>query len=267
MKTVFEFAEACLYRSDIDEKLALTHEAKRLMDEGKLGFDADAPVLPIESVVFPNKPVLMAPRNMPKRKLNSRQGLAAFFHAIAHIEFVAIYLAWDILYRFRGLPEQFYRDWLSIADEEAQHFALIRVHLQTFNAAYGDFPAHSGLWDHAADTADNLIARLALVPRCLEARGLDVTPAMVEKFRAADDEASVVLLTRFLTHEVGHVERGSYWFKFACQQQGYASETTYQQTLLDYYCGKKPKGPFNREMRIIAGFSNAELDWLEHEST
>jgi len=261
---IFEFAEACLYRTDIDEKLALTHQAKQLLEEGKLSFDSNQPVLPIELVEFPGKPELLAPRDMPKRKLNSVQGLSAFFHAIAHIEFIAIYLAWDLLYRFRDLPQQFYRDWLRIADEEAQHFALIRKHLQAMNTDYGDFPAHSGLWDHAQDTANDLVARLALVPRCMEARGLDVTPAMIEKFKLQGDEASVSLLTRILTDEVGHVERGSYWFQHVCQRQGIESESKYQQTLIEYYKGKKPKGPFNREMRIIAGFSNAELDWLEH---
>lgn len=263
ISNIFEFAEACLYRADINEKLMLTHLAKQLMDEGKLSFDSSKPVLPIESVEFPDKPDLLAPRNMPKRKLNSVEGLSAFFHAIAHIEFIAIYLAWDLLYRFRGLPQQFYQDWLRIADEEAQHFALIRKHLQAMNTAYGDFPAHSGLWDHAQDTANDLVARLALVPRCMEARGLDVTPAMIEKFKLRGDEASVVLLTRILTDEVGHVERGSYWFQYVCQQQEIESEGKYQQTLIEYYKGRKPKGPFNREMRIIAGFSNAELDWLE----
>jgi uncharacterized ferritin-like protein (DUF455 family) len=261
---IFEIAEACLYRIDIDEKLALTHHARQLMDEEKLSFDSTQPVLPIELIQFPNKPELLAPRNMPKRKLNSVQGLSAFFHAIAHIEFIAIYLAWDLLYRFRGLPEQFYRDWLRIADEEAQHFDLIRKHLQVMKAAYGDYPAHSGLWDHAKHTAYDLVARLALVPRCMEARGLDVTPTMIEKFKLHGDEASVALLTRILTDEVGHVERGSYWFQYVCQQKGIESERQYQQTLIEYYKGKKPKGPFNREMRIIAGFSNAELDWLEH---
>jgi len=261
---IFEFAEACLYRADIDEKLALTRDARQLMEKGNLDFLSSEPVLPIELVKFPDRPKWLMPRNMPKRKLNSSEGLAAFFHAIAHIEFIAIYLAWDLLYRFRGLPEQFYRDWLTIADEEAQHFALIRAHLQKMHTAYGDFPAHSGLWNHAQDTANDLIARLALVPRCMEARGLDVTPAMVEKFEALGDEASVVLLTRILTDEVGHVERGSYWFKYFCRNKGIEAETKYQETLLAYYNGKKPKGPFNREMRIIAGFSNAELDWLEH---
>lgn len=263
MNTVFEYAAACLHRTDVDEKLALTHGAMRSMNEGRLSFEPLQPVLPIAAVRFPVRPPLLSPRDMPKRKLNTAAGVAAFFHAIAHVEFVAIYLAWDLLYRFRGLPEQFYRDWLRVADEEAQHFALIRTHLRSMGIDYGDLPAHSGLWEHATDTADNLLARLALVPRCMEARGLDVTPAIIEKFRQLDDEASVAILTRILTDEVGHVELGSRWFKFVCEQQGVESEAEYRQLIGQYYKGGKPKGPFNREMRIIAGFSNAELDWLE----
>jgi uncharacterized ferritin-like protein (DUF455 family) len=264
MKNVFEFAEACLHSATIDEKLALTHRAWRALENGELNLIADPPVLSIAQVKFPDKPVLLAPRNMPKRKLGTVDGVAAFFHAIAHVEFVAIYLAWDILYRFRGLPDQFYQDWLRVADEEAQHFELIRTHLLAMNLNYGDLPAHSGLWDHAKDTADDLLARLAMVPRCMEARGLDVTPAIIAKFKQMGDDSSVALLNRILTDEVGHVERGSYWFKFVCAQQEFDPEVKYRQLIKQYYQGGKPKGPFNREMRIIAGFSNAELDWLEN---
>jgi len=264
MKNVFEFAEACLHSATIDEKLALTHQAWRALENGKLSLIADQPVLSIAQVKFPDKPVLLPPRDMPKRKLGTADGVAAFFHAIAHVEFVAIYLAWDILYRFRGLPDQFYQDWLRVADEEAQHFELIRTHLLAMNLNYGDLPAHSGLWDHAKDTADDLLARLAMVPRCMEARGLDVTPAIIAKFKQLGDDSSVALLNRILTDEVGHVERGSYWFKFICAQQEFDSEAKYRQLIKQYYQGGKPKGPFNREMRIIAGFSNAELDWLEN---
>ena len=264
MNSVFEYAEACLHRANIDEKLALTHSAMQLMNEGKLSFDSSKPVLPIASVKFPERPMLLPPREMPKRKLNTAEGAAAFFHAIGHVEFVAIYLAWDLLYRFRGLPEPFYRDWLRVADEEAQHFALIRKHLQGMGRDYGDLPAHFGLWEHATDTADNLLARLALVPRCMEARGLDVTPALIEKFRQLGDTAGVADLTRILTDEVGHVELGSRWFKYVCGQHGFEPEAKYRELIGLYYKGGKPKGPFNREMRIIAGFSNAELDWLEH---
>ena len=261
--TLFEFAEACLHSPAIDEKLALTHQAWQLMASGQLNMQSNRPVLPISHVQFPGKPSLLPPRLMPNRKINAPGGVAALFHAIAHIEFVAIYLAWDILYRFRGLPNQFYQDWLRIADEEAQHFELIRSHLKNLGLDYGDLPAHSGLWDHAKDTADDLLARLALVPRCMEARGLDVTPGMIAKFEQLGDQASVALLTRILTDEIGHVERGSYWFNNICQQRGFEPQAKYRQLLKQYYQGGKPKGPFNREMRIIAGFSNAELDWLE----
>lgn len=263
MKNIFEFAEAFFQLTDVDDKLALTHQAWHTYTTGDLTFSSDQPVLPIDQVIFPGRPELLAPRQMPRRKLTTPDGVAAFFHAIAHVEFVAIYLAWDILYRFRGMPEQFYRDWLRVADEEAQHFALIRAHLRVMQLDYGDLPAHSGLWDHAKDTADDLPGRLAMVPRCMEARGLDVTPALIEKFRARGDDASVAILTRILTDEVGHVELGSYWFKFVCQQRGFDAEAKYRELIDQYYVGGKPKGPFNRELRKMAGFSDAELDWLE----
>ena len=263
MKNLFEFAEAFFHQENIDEKLALTHQAWHTYITGELTFTSDRPVLPIDQVTFPERPQLLAPRQMPRRKLTNVDGVAAFFHAIAHVEFVAIYLAWDMLYRFRGLPEPFYCDWLRVADEEAQHFALIREHLRGMGSDYGDLPAHSGLWEHATDTEDHLLARLAMVPRCMEARGLDVTPALIEKFRQLGDDHSAAILTRILTDEVGHVELGSYWFKFLCHRQGLEPESQYRKLIGLHYKGGKPKGPFNRELRIIAGFSTAELDWLE----
>lgn len=186
------------------------------------------------------------------------------FFINTHIEFVAIYLAWDILYRFRNLPEAFYRDWLRIADEEAQHFELIRAHLQLLGLDYGDLPAHHGLWEHAVDTKGDVLARLAIVPRCLEAHGLDVTPSMLEKFNANKDHAGAAILSRILTDEIGRVERGSFWFHHFCKMQNLNPEQHYKALIARYYKGGKPKGPFNRELRIIAGFSNAELDWLEN---
>ena len=264
MKNVFEFAENCLHNSTVDELLMWTHQAWQYAESGQLNFASENPVLSIAEVNFPNSPILLPPKDMPKRKFGSTEGIAAFFHAIAHVEFIAIYLAWDILYRFRDLPQAFYQDWLRIADEEAQHFELIRIHLKSFGLNYGDLPAHNGLWDHATDTAENLLARLAMVPRCMEARGLDVTPAIINKFRHHGDAACVVLLTRILNDVVGHVERGSYWFKHVCTLQNAEPEAKYRELIQQYYLGGMPKGPFNREMRIIAGFSNAELDWLEN---
>ena len=199
---------------------------------------------------------------MPRRRLDTKEGKAAFFHALAHIEFMAIYLAWDIIYRFRNLPEQFYRDWLRIADEEVLHFEMLRKHLLALGRDYGDLPVHKGLWTHAEDTAGDILARLAVVPRCMEARGLDVTPQMIEKLKTLDDQKGVAILTRIYEDEIGHVERGSYWFNFFARQRNLDPEQVYKEKILACYQGK-PKGPFNREVRIIAGFSHNEIDWLE----
>ena len=212
MKNIFECAEGIFQQNSILATVQLTHIAWQNFTKRQLAFDSIREPLTISSTLFPERPLLLLPKQMPNRNLQTSEGKAAFFHALAHIEFVAIYLAWDILYRFRGLPEQFYCDWLRIADEEAQHFELIRSHLLQLGLDYGDLPAHHGLWEHATDTADNLLARLALVPRCMEARGLDVTPGMLAKFKSSGDHAGAALLTRILTDEIGHVERGSYWF-------------------------------------------------------
>jgi len=262
LNNIFESAERCLFDTDITRKLETTHQAQRWAQAGQLSFAEAHPPKPITETLFPDKPQLLMPRDMPRRRLNSIEGKAAFFHSLAHIEFMAIYLAWDIIYRFRGLPEQFYRDWLRIADEEAQHFELLSSHLLTLGIDYGDLAAHKGLWSHAEDTADDLLARLAVVPRCMEARGLDVTPVMIDKLKAMNDEVGVAILTRIYQDEVGHVERGSFWFNYFSKQHGLDPEQTFKDKILACYQGK-PKGPFNRDVRIIAGFTHNEIDWLE----
>ncbi len=258
-------AGLCLHHTDVDQKLEITHQAKKLSDDNQLSFQSLESALSITATKFPDKPQLLPPRDMPKRSPSSPKGKAAFFHALAHIEFIAIYLAWDILYRFRGLPDKFYQDWLKVADEEAQHFTLLRAHLLEMGVDYGDLPAHHGLWEHAEDTKDDVLARLAIVPRCMEARGLDITPQVIKKFKAIGDQKSVELLTRILEDEVGHVEIGSYWFKLFCEQKGFNHEEKYKELIVKFYNGK-PKGPFNRELRIIAGFSNTEINWLEERA-
>ncbi len=265
MENIFTIAENCLYQDNVDTKIEMTHHAKKLFDCGKLSFQPLDNILPISQVKFPEKPLLLRPRDMPKRRLNSIAGKAAFFHALAHIEFVAVYLAWDIIYRFRNLPQKFYQDWLRVVDEEAQHFTLIKNHMLEMNVNYGDLPAHTGLWEHAEDTQADVLARLAIVPRCMEARGLDITPTMIEKFKAKNDKESVLLLARILKDEIGHVEIGSNWFKILCKQKNYDSEDKFKELMTKFYNGK-PKGPFNRELRINAGFSNAEIDWLEENN-
>lgn len=268
MPSVFDFAEKVLQCADCETVLSLTHESWQLCEKNALSFESEHKVKEIALVCFPQKPILLPPREMPKRKFHTQEGLAAFFHAIAHVEFVAIYLAWDILYRFRNLPEEFYRDWLRVADEEAQHFALLQTKLQTFGVNYGDLPAHSGLWDLAQFTAEDLLKRLALVPRNMEAHGLDVTPPLIEKFKQLGDDNAVEILTRILTDEVGHVALGSKWFKWLCEQRNLDLESTYQSLLLNYYAqkGGNLKGNLNHEMRLKAGFSENELAWLNAQT-
>jgi uncharacterized ferritin-like protein (DUF455 family) len=268
MGSIFDFAETALKCANCEELLNLTHEAWRLCEKDELHFSSESLPTSIENVCFPERPILLPPREMPKRKFHTQEGLAAFFHAIAHVEFVAIYLAWDIVYRFRDLPEEFYCDWLRVADEEAQHFSLLQTKLKTFGFDYGDLPAHSGLWDLAQFTATDFLQRLALVPRNMEAHGLDVTPPLIEKFKQLGDDNAVEILTRILNDEVGHVALGSKWFKWLCEQKNLDIETTYQNILLDYYAkkGGNLKGNFNYEMRLKAGFSENELAWLNAKS-
>ncbi|SMG66394.1 Protein of unknown function UCP012318 [methanotrophic bacterial endosymbiont of Bathymodiolus sp.] len=264
MNNVFDFAEACLHRSDITEKLQLTADVWQLYQQGELKFESLSEPQGIQHVCFPARPELLAPRYMAKRKLGTPEGIQAFYHALAHIEFVAIYLAWDILYRFRGLPEDFYQDWLQVAQEEALHFTLIREHLRKLGIDYGDLPAHQGLWEHAQDTADDLLARLAIIPRCMEARGLDVTPGMIEKIRMLKDDAGVKILERILNDEQQHVQFGSKWFYQQCHEQQLEPEASFKKLVLKYF-NNKPKGPFNTQMRLNAGFSENELAWLEEQ--
>lgn len=265
MNNVFDFAEACLHRNAIDEKLQLTAKAWQLYQQAELDFISLSEPQAINLVNFPERPVLLAPRLMPRRKLGTLEGVQAFYHALAHIEFIAIYLAWDIIYRFRNLPQEFYQDWLMVAQEEALHFNLIRNHLRKSGIDYGDLPAHHGLWEHAQDTAHDLLARLTIIPRCMEARGLDVTPAMIEKIRKLKDETGVAILERILEDEQQHVFLGSKWFNQQCQIQSLEPEDTFKTLLLKYFNNKKPKGPFNKEMRLKAGFTENELTWLEEQ--
>jgi len=262
LNNFFTLAEHCLFDADIERKLNLTELAQRLAEQGGLAFTVKQPPRPIAETAFPQRPQLLMPRDMPRRRLDTTEGRVAFFHALAHIEFMAIYLAWDIAYRFRGVPDGFCLDWLKIAAEEAEHFALLRKHLQGFGYDYGDLPAHKGLWSHAEQTAEDVLARLAVVPRCLEARGLDVTPAMIDRLRDLGDQDGVAILSRIYRDEIGHVERGSYWLTEFARRQGLAPEQAFKEKLLAFFPGK-PKGPFNRDVRIIAGFSQHEIDWLE----
>lgn len=263
MPNLFSLADQALTSPEVATKLAIAHEAWRCHRQGTLVLDSEAvPVQPIEAARFPAKPVLVDPRDLPKRKLNSREGRVALLHAVAHIEFSAIQLAFDHLYRFRDMPQQYYWDWLGVAEEEAQHFELLRGRLNELDAEYGDLPAHAGLWGIAKDTAYDVLARMALVPRFMEARGLDVTPGIIAKLETIGDAASVKVLERILEEEVGHVALGSRWFHWLCAERGLAPEDSYF-ALVERHLKGQARGPFNVELRRQAGFSASELIRLD----
>ncbi|HEX7770611.1 MAG TPA: ferritin-like domain-containing protein, partial [Dokdonella sp.] len=180
----------------------------------------------------------------------------------AHIEFNAINLAWDAVWRFRGMPHAFHADWVRVAADEARHFALLATRLEEAGHAYGDFDAHDGLWDMAVQTSGSCLARMALVPRVLEARGLDVTPGMIARLRSVGDEATAAILEVILAEEVAHVAAGSRWFAWCCEREGVEPQAEFRR-LIERHMRGSLRGPFNVEARLEAGFSAAELRGLE----
>lgn len=209
----------------------------------------------------PAKPDLVSPRELPKRSLHTAEGRLVFMHAIAHIEFNAINLACDAVYRFRDMPVEYYGDWLSVAADEARHFMLLAGYLSEHGCAYGDYPAHGGLWDMALKTRHDVLARMVLVPRVLEARGLDVTPSMIGKLNAAGDNAAAGILEVIYREEIQHVEAGSRWFRYLCERRGLEPQRTFFELVEEYLAGEL-RGPFNLEAREQAGFTKAELAQL-----
>ncbi|GAB3731861.1 ferritin-like domain-containing protein [Luteimonas pelagia] len=261
--SLFEAARRCLDAASLEEKVERTLAAAGAFSDGALAIPDDAP--PPEAIRMPGRPArprLVHPRELPRRGLGSDEGRAAFVHAIAHIEFNAIDLAWDAVYRFRGMPRDYYADWVGVAADEARHFVLLRDRLRGWGRDYGDFDAHNGLWEMAEKTADDALARMALVPRVLEARGLDVTPGMIAKLRALGDDGTAEILELILREEVAHVAAGSRWYRWHCERAGVAPGPTFRRLLREH---ARPvlHGPFNREARLAAGFDIEELDALE----
>ena len=208
----------------------------------------------------PLKPELIHPAKVPRRKLGQLAGRVALIHAVAHIEFNAINLALDAALRFAAMPLAYYQDWISVARDEARHFLLLQERLQQLNAHYGDCPAHNGLWEMAEKTAHDPLLRMALVPRVLEARGLDVTPGMMQRLQSAGDEATVACLQIILREEVRHVAIGSHWFRYLCQQRGLDSDETFIDLLSEHLPNRKMAAQqLNEIARLEAGFSDAEL--------
>lgn len=212
----------------------------------------------------PARPEMVGPLKVKQRSVHSAAGRAALIHSLAHIEFNAINLALDIIWRFEGMPGEFYRDWAQVAREEAHHFTLLADHLRGLGHEYGDFPAHDGLWEMAERTSQDLLARLALVPRTLEARGLDASPAIRDKLAGVGDAAGAAILEVILRDEIGHVAIGNKWYGHLCQERSLDPVATYR-GLADRYRAPRLRGPFNLKARRQAGFSEAELLALQSQ--
>ena len=219
---------------------------------------------PVESIAVPGRPAkpdLISPKKLKHRKLNSAAGRAHLIHAVTHIEFNAINLALDAVYRFRDMPVDFYQDWLRVAAEEAYHFGLLRQRLETMGYHYGELPAHNGLWEMTVNTDHDVLVRMALVPRVLEARGLDVTPGIIQRLQVVDDNESIAILKIILADEIGHVAIGSKWFHYCCKQRELEPIATFKALLLEYM-GTPVRSPLHIEARLQAGFTQQELDEL-----
>lgn len=258
-----QLALAALLAPDLEQKVALVqylrlHSATLLIATDR---SLEAPSgLP----GCPARPELRSHLDVPKRSPFTAEGLAALLHAVTHIEFNAINLALDALWRFDGMPRAYYLDWLKVAAEEAQHFSLLRALLQSMGHDYGDFAAHTGLWDMTRKTEGDVLARMALVPRTLEARGLDATPPMQAKLRkigAPDALRAVAILDIILRDEIGHVAIGNHWYRHLCAQRGLEPVATYA-LLARQYGAPRLKGPLNLQARREAGFDEAELAML-----
>lgn len=255
-------ARRCLQACDPADKLRLTHAFASAVRNGQLTPGLSSQDAKLAAPGRPARPQLVVPRALARRGLGTIEGRAAFIHAIAHIEFNAIDLACDAVFRFRGMPDAYYSDWAGVADDEARHFALLQTRLLELGYAYGDFDAHNGLWEMAERTAHSCLARMALVPRVLEARGLDVTPAMIVRLRAVGDDATAAILETILREEVAHVAAGSRWFRWCCEREGREPRATFD-ALLREHARAALRPPFNRAAREAAGFDAVELAALD----
>ncbi len=208
------------------------------------------------------RPTLVPASKLSKRSVQTKEGRAALIHALAHIELNAVDLALDIVWRFAGMPDDFYRQWVKVAQEEAYHFTLLRDHLRGMGYEYGDFPAHNALWEMAEKTKGDVLARVALVPRTLETRGLDASPPIKAKLVNAGDLRAGEILDIILRDEIGHVALGNHWYRWLCAEQGLEPVAIYAE-LAAQYGVPKPRGPFNLNARREAGFTEEELRALE----
>lgn len=253
-----QLARTALLTNSVSEKLHAVKCLQEALQNSTTSLDSNRVFDAFDSPGRPLLPELVQPRDVPRRGLGSAEGRAALLHAIAHIEFNAINLACDAAQRFAEMPAAYYRDWISVAIDEARHFQLLQNRLTELGFAYGDFKAHNGLWEMAEKTEHCCLARMALVPRLLEARGLDVTPGMIEKLRQLNDLPSVAVLEVILSEEIRHVAIGTYWFNYCCNAENKNPETEFINLLKGFAKGAI-RGPFNLDARAKSGFTAFEM--------
>ncbi len=256
-------ALAALSLAEPAAKVQATQALAAALLAGQVEIDATAALA--DPGTLPGRPALpkLVPvQQVPRRSPGTTAGRAALLHAICHIEFNAINLALDAIWRFAAMPADYYCDWLQVASEESLHFSLLREHLRSLGFDYGDFAAHDGLWTMARRTADDIVARMALVPRTLEARGLDATPPIQEKLRRVGDDRAVAILDTILRDEIGHVAIGNRWYRWLCAQQQLSPEGHYP-VLAARHGAPRMQPPFNRQARRMAGFLEAEIEALD----
>lgn len=256
IRSLRDGAVRAISAADLDIKTLLTQETARRWNERTLSLRSPLDMAVPDRPGRPEKPELIPPRQMPKRALTTDRGRIALLHAIAHIELNAVDLALDIVARFatEPVPNSFFDGWMKVAFEEAKHFRMVRDRLRQLGADYGDLPAHDGLWQAAHDTRNDLTARLAVVPLILEARGLDVTPALQAKMREAGDLESAAVLDVIYEDEKGHVAVGAKWFRFLCARQKKDPAAAFQALVRANFRGPL-KAPFNDIARAEAGLT------------
>lgn len=263
MSSLFAEIYRVIQLQDIDQKCQAT---KSLRDNlSQFDLNNDTPARTIASPGYPTTLNFVAPRELKKRGIQSQEGRTILMHSIAHIEYNAINLALDAAYRFRDQPHEFYVDWINVAADEARHFSMVNDYLIRNQCSYGHYPVHDGLWSMTCKTAHDIVARMALVPRVLEARGLDVTPTMINKLSQVGDDDAASILKVIYDDEIEHVRIGSTWFNRECEQRGLDSRETFFAMIDKYFIGDV-KGPFNTAARLKAGFDEYELERLSAHS-
>jgi len=259
MEDLFSEIRRVILLNNAGEKCLATHRLCSTLSE--FNIDHAKPVTEINKPGYPPNLKLVAPKELKRRGIQSQNGRNVLMHAIAHIEFNAINLALDAAYRFREQPNNYYQDWIQIADDEARHFQLIRDYLNSHDCDYSDYQAHNGLWDMALETQHDVVARMALVPRVLEARGLDVTPGMIKRLERAGDQEAASILEIIYQDEIEHVYTGSHWFFHHCKLRELEPRATFIK-LVERHLHGDLRGPFNISARLRAGFDELELKQL-----